>query len=1139
MDAVDQKWKLLPSFLEVRGLVRQHLDSFNHFVEDGIKKILEANSEVRSDADANWFLRYTDIRIGTPEIEEGYNVNKKTTPHECRLRDITYAAPIYVDISYTRGNQRVIRQDLIIGRMPIMLRSNNCTLHNKTFDELITAKECPYDSGGYFIINGSEKVILIHEQLSRNRILIEEGPVCQVTSSTAERKSRTNLVIGRKGQITMKHNSFLDEGIPVFIVFKAMDFIDESEIVDLICGTLKENGDVDKVDPNLLMPSIDECHRKEIWTSEQAIFYMASKLKSKFPLHLEKNSPIGGGKTAIDVTRDLLHTTILAHIPVPNFNYRIKGIYLSQMVRRLVLAIDNEAYIDDRDYYGNKRLELAGSLVGILFEDLFKRFNSELKTIADKNIPKVKAAQFDVTKHMRQDLISNGLINAIATGNWTLKRFKMERIGVTQVLSRLSYISALGMMTRINSQFEKTRKTSGPRSLQASQWGLVCPCDTPEGESCGLIKNLALMTHITTDIDEDCIIDMCLSIGGVQDISFVESGHKMAKEFIVFVNGAIIGTIVSPRKLVNTLRSLRRQGRISEFISISTNSLHRAVYIATDGGRLCRPYIILDPDTGKCFIDNKHMDALTEGKMKFQDFIDQGLVEYLDVNEASDVHIALSPESVVKGRTTHLEIEPFTLLGVCAGIIPYPHNNQSPRNTYQCAMGKQAMGTIGLNQRERIDTLMYLVAYPQKPLVKTKTIELIHFDKMPAGQNAIVAVMSYSGYDIEDATVINQASLDRGYGRCFVYRNQKCFLRKYPSLSNASDKLNGPLISTEPPFKATFQHSTLDSDGIVAPGEIIQNRQVMVNKCSPTALNLPEAADSSTSTPYGVEVISFKDVPVTYRNPVSSCIEKVLITSNTEESFLIKLLLRQMRRPEVGDKFSSRHGQKGVIGLIAPQEDFPFAINGIVPDMIMNPHGFPSRMTVGKLKELVAGKSSVLHGQFAYGTAFGGTSIQDITKLMLQSGYNYHGKELLTSGITGELLSAYIFIGPIYYQKLKHMVQDKVHGRSRGPRAVLTRQPTEGRARDGGLRLGEMERDCLIGHGVSMLLLERLMISSDAFDVEVCQTCGFLGYQKWCHYCRSSKSLASVQMPYAYKLLLQELQAMGIEPRLRLSGQQG
>jgi len=545
-----------------------------------------------------------------------------------------------------------------------------------------------------------------------------------------------------------------------------------------------------------------------------------------------------------------------------------------------------------------------------------------------------------------------------------------------------------------------------------------------------------------------------------------------------------------------------------------------------------------------------HLERLARKELKFQYFIDNGLVEYLDVNEASDVFIALTVGQIQLGKTTHLEIEPFTLLGVCAGIIPFPHNNQSPRNTYQCAMGKQAMGTIGLNQRERIDTLMYLISYPQKPLVKTKAIELIHFDEMPAGQNAIVAVMSYSGFDIEDATVVNQASLDRGYGRCFVYRNQKVILKKHMfktgdsansfSLSistNTTDRLKGPKILEKPDgtHLTEYKWKILDSDGLPFVGSVVKSGQIMVNKYTPTQ-TLPQSGAQAEPVSGDVSsAVTLKETPVTYRGIESSFIEKVLITSNSEESCLFKLLLRQMRRPEVGDKFSSRHGQKGVIGLIARQEDMPFSTSGIVPDMIMNPHGFPSRMTVGKLKELVAGKAAVLTGKPAYGTAFGGTTMVEIIDTLISKGFNLHGKEVMTSGITGEPLSAYIFFGPIYYQKLKHMVVDKVHGRSRGPRAVLTRQPTEGRARDGGLRLGEMERDCLIGHGVSLLLLERLMISSDAFNVEVCRQCGQLGYQKWCHFCQSSGHLASVQVPYAYKLLLQELQAMNIHPKLHLT----
>ncbi|KAI1301803.1 DNA-directed RNA polymerase III subunit RPC2 [Halotydeus destructor] len=1134
-DPVQEKWRLLPAFLEVRGLVKQHIDSFNHLVEYDLKKIIAANREVRCESDPNWFLKYNDIYVGKPDIEEGFNVSKTTSPHECRLRDITYSAPITVDIEYTRGTQRVIMKGQVLGRMPIMLRSKNCTLHGKSFNEMIKLKECPYDSGGYFVVNGSEKVILIHEQLSRNRILIEEGPVCQVTSSTAEWKSRTNLHINKKGQIIMKHNSFLDEGIPLFIVFKSMGYENESEIVEMICGSLKEN---DVVNASILLPSISVCHNLDVWTNKDALEYMASKLKSKAPFQLQSQGQTtfsdSARKTPVDIVRELLITTVIAHIPVRDFDFKLKAVFLSQMSRRLILSINNPEYIDDRDYYGNKRLELAGSLIGILFEDLLKRFNSELKMIADKNIPKVKAAQFDIIKHMRQDLITSGLVNAIATGNWTLKRFRMERVGVSQVLSRLSHISALGMMTRINSQFEKTRKTSGPRSLQPSQWGLICPCDTPEGESCGLIKNLALMTHITTDIDENSIVNICLTMGGVQDIVLCESGITINRHHLVYVNGLIIGISANPQRLVTIMRALRRRRCISEFISVSINTLHRAVYIATDGGRLCRPYVIINPDTGKPYFTQEHMDLLAKKKMAFEDFISLGLVEYLDVNEATDVYIAVKPEDIVKGKTTHIEIEPFTLLGVCAGLIPFPHNNQSPRNTYQCAMGKQAMGTIGLNQRERIDTLLYLISYPQRPAVQTKTIEIIHFDKMPAGQNAIVAVMSYSGFDIEDATVINKASLDRGYGRCFVYRNQKCVLRRHPGLGGVKDKIMGPMVSTEPPHKPIFRHACLDMDGIAAPGEIVESRQVLVNKSSPVSAVNADNSAQVPGQPVPTDNVVYKEMPISYKGIERTIVEKVMITSNNEESFLIKLLLRQMRRPEVGDKFSSRHGQKGVIGLIVPQEDFPFALSGICPDMVMNPHGFPSRMTVGKLKELVAGKSAMIEGKYHDGTAFGGTTIDEITEIMVRKGYNYHGKELLISGITGELLSGYIFFGPIYYQKLKHMVMDKVHGRSRGPRAVLTRQPTEGRARDGGLRLGEMERDCLIGHGVSMLLLERLMLSSDAFNVDVCTSCGLLGYQKWCSYCKSSRTLASIQMPYAYKLLLQELQAMCIQPRLRL-----
>merc|ERR1719334_352182 len=795
--------------------------------------------------------------------------------------------------------------------------------------------------------------------------------------------------------------------------------------------------------------SLEECNRASVFTQLQALKYVASKMKVKkfFSAAAAKKSPI-------EDARDVLANTVLAHVPVNNYNFKVKAAYLSLMVRRIILVAQGRVKIDDRDYYGNKRLELAGGLLSLLFEDLFKKFNAELKRIADITIPKTRAAPFDVVKHMRQDQITGGLIHAITSGNWTIKRFKMDRAGVTAVLSRLSFIAALGMMTRVNSQFEKTRKVSGPRSLQPSQWGMLCPSDTPEGESCGLVKNLALMTHITTEVDEAPIARLAYNCG-VEDIRLL-SGEEVSDKriFTVFLNGNILGVVKDFRKLVRTFKLLRRNGILNRFVSITPHLKTRCVLISSDGGRLCRPYIIVRKR--EPLVKKQHIQDLMDKKIGFDDFVKMGLVEYLDVNEENDSQIALY-ESEIDHTTTHLEIEPFTLLGVCAGLIPYPHHNQSPRNTYQCAMGKQAMGTIALNQKKRIDTLMYNLVYPMRPMVKSRTIELINFEELPAGQNAIVAVMSYSGYDIEDAIVLNRASLDRGYGRCLVYRNTKSSLKRYAN--QTYDRILGPLLDpgTKKPI---YKHSILDGDGICGVGCKVDNRMVMVNKSMPTVTR-----DPLGEQPGGVPVTEYRETPVPYKAPMASYIENVMLTSTPDADFLIKILLRQTRRPELGDKFSSRHGQKGVTGLIVQQEDLPFNDQGICPDMIMNPHGFPSRMTVGKLMELLGGKAGVLKGKFHYGTAFGGSKVADISRELIEAGFNYHGKDTLTSGITGESLQAYIYQGPVYYQKLKHMVMDKMHGRSTGPRAVLTRQPTEGRSRDGGLRLGEMERDCLIAYG--------------------------------------------------------------------------
>ncbi|EAS30807.1 DNA-directed RNA polymerase III polypeptide [Coccidioides immitis RS] len=1118
------KWNLLPAFLKVKGLVKQHIDSYNYFVEVQLKKIVQASAEIRSDVDPNFYIRFHDIYLGSPrradeeQSEDArFKIESTVTPNECRLRDMTYAAPILVDFEYVRGRQRVKRNGTAIGRMPVMLRSSKCVLSKKSPREMYLLHECPLDPGGYFIVNGTEKVILVQEQLSKNRVIVETDPKkeivqASVTSSSNERKSKSYVIL-KKDRIYLRHNVLSDD-IPVVILLKAMGIQSDKEMLLLVAG-------VDSVYQEDFAINFEESIKLGIYTQQQALEYLGSHIK----ITRKPNGFGGGRRNYIQEAVEAIASVIISHVQVENMNFRPKALYVAHMARRVLMAKHDSSLVDDRDYVGNKRLELAGQLLALLFEDLFKKFCFDIKMNIDKVLKKpVRTEAFDAFSvvAIHGNHITQGMNRAISTGNWSLKRFRMERAGVTHVLSRLSYISALGMMTRISSQFEKTRKVSGPRALQPSQFGMLCPSDTPEGEACGLVKNLALMTHITTNDEEEPVRKLVFALGA-EDVQAV-GGREFYGQgaYIIFLNGSPIALTRRPKHFLNSFRRLRRMGRVSEFVSVYINHHQSAVHIATDDGRICRPLIIVENQKSK--VTDLHLGMLRNGTMEFDDFLAQGLVEYLDVNEENDSYIAVY-ENEINENTTHLEIEPFTILGAVAGLIPYPHHNQSPRNTYQCAMGKQAIGAIANNQFLRIDSLLYTMVYPQKPMVKTRTIELVKYDKLPAGQSATVAVMSYSGYDIEDALVLNKGSVDRGFGRCQVFRKYSANLKSYSN--GTKDRLLGPDRQDGVPIR---KHALLDNDGLAAVGEKVSSGEVYINKATPENALSSGITGSDAGGP-----IAYIPSPQTYKLPDPSYIDKVMISTTEGENQLLKVQTRQTRRPEVGDKFSSRHGQKGVVGIIAEQADMPFTDQGIVPDIIMNPHGFPSRMTVGKMLELVAGKAGILSGQFGYGTAFGGSPVEEMSAILISKGFNYGGKDYLTSGITGEALPAYVFTGPIYYQKLKHMVQDKMHSRARGPRAILTRQPTEGRSRDGGLRLGEMERDCLIAYGTSQLLLERLMISSDRHEVDVCENCGFMGYLGWCQRCKTSRGVVKMVIPYAAKLLVQELFSMNVVARLKLA----
>ncbi|KAF8737802.1 hypothetical protein HU200_014032 [Digitaria exilis] len=1104
------KFALLPAFLKVRGLVKEHIDSFNYFITRGIRNIVEANNRIEARSDPNIYLRYTNVHVGTPSVQVDYKI-EDITPHFCRLTDRTYSAPIRVDIEYTVGKQYELQQkrNVLIGYMPIMLRSYPCILHAKDEAELARLGECPLDPGGYFIVKGTEKVILIQEQLSKNRIIIDTDSkgrvIASVTSSTHEIKSKTVITLDKE-KIYLQLNQFT-KLIPIIVVMKAMGMESDQEVVQMV-GRDPRYGD-------LLFPSIQECASERIYTQQQALQYMDEKVT--YP---------GSGNQKEGRSKSILRDVFIAHVPVKNGNFRQKCIYTGVMLRRMMDAILNANTFDDKDYVGNKRLELSGQLISLLFEDLFKTMNSQAVELMNKHSVMTRSSPSDFSQLIKHESITSGLERAISTGNWDIKRFRMHRKGVSQVLSRLSYMASLGYMTRITPQFEKTRKTSGPRALQPSQWGMLCPCDTPEGEACGLTKNLALLTHVTTDQEEGPLMNLCKSLG-VEDLSLLSGEEIHAPgSFLVMFNGLILGKHRQPQTFANAMRKLRRSGKIGEFVSIFVNEKQHCIHIASDGGRVCRPLIIAD--NGISRVKEHHMKELRDGIRSFDDFLRDGLIEYLDVNEENNALIALyehvDQDDVERSSITHIEIEPLSILGVVSGLIPYPHHNQSPRNTYQCAMGKQAMGNIAYNQLFRADSLLYLLVYAQRPLLTTKTIELVGYDKLGAGQNATVAVMGYSGYDIEDAIVMNKSSLDRGFGRCIAMKKYTVMKDNYGD--GVSDRIAKPQRDKDGVLLKQNMRA-LDEDGIAAPGQIIRNHDVYVNKQTPNNTDRRRAGAPSTDRDY-------KDSPAIYKgvDGETTVVDRVMLCSDTNDKLSIKCIIRHTRRPEVGDKFSSRHGQKGVCGTIVQQEDFPFSERGICPDLIMNPHGFPSRMTIGKMIELIGGKAGVSSGRFHYGSAFGEPSgnadkVEDISNTLIKHGFSYNGKDFLYSGILGHPLEAYIFMGPIYYQKLKHMVLDKMHARASGPRVLLTRQPTEGRSRDGGLRLGEMERDCLIAYGASMLIFERLLLSSDPYQVQVCRKCGLLGYYNYklkasyCSMCKNGANMAKMRLPYACKLLFQ------------------
>lgn len=1098
-------WKIIESYYKKHTLTELQIESYNRLITEYIPAIIkEQYTIIPLNMMQSLYINFHNVYMDKPYILDANRNQIKLYPAEARDRDLSYETGVNCNIEIAIIDKKtniVIQSQMIhaveLFKLPVMILSSLCNL-NTTYSY---KNEELYNAGGYFIIKGKERVIVAQERINYNQVYIfkQKSKYNYIAEIRSIKEGADYSVL-----FQVKYQSEGNEQI-VFVIPYIMNDIP----LAVLFIALNINYEYIKsyVDNNEFHPKmkylLEKCFRSYCHLSSEECIKLISEYTAN---KVEENKKVS-------YTEHILQNELLPHLGVCIDN-KIRVLFIMKMIHKILDTESGKRIEDDRDHICNKRIEMVGDLMGNLINSLFKKFTKSIQQVIDKKDDIYRLEDINLTNIIHRSNITQRLYYCFSTGNWGLPKSNYIRQGVSQVLSRLSYIGAMSHLRRVVVPIGKKSRNTQVRQIHSTNFGFICPCESPEGQSVGIVKNFALMTKISGNIHTVELMSTMENLFQEFKIDYSFSTDS----FSIYINGRWIGNIQSSLLVlfVQQFKFYRDMEIIPFSVSIGIDSIDREIIISSDGGRILRPVIqsFKVQELEKC-IHTKSIDSL------WDTLIEQNIIVYIDGNEAESSIIEMDWKKLLRNEeekteeTIHYcEIHPSLMLGLCANTTPFPEHSQAPRNVYVAAMMKQAIGMYALSHNLRYDTIANVLNYPQRKLVTTKYAEFCHCEDMPSGIEAIVAIMCYTGFNQEDSVILNQSAIDRGLFHSISYKTTSTNENKKGT--HDCEIIQLPLRKLQ---NSNFNYSKLNEEGIIPLNTRVQKNDVLVGKV------------------YYNNDEPISDCSLICKSSEEGIVDKILITTNASGYKLIKIKIRQIKIPEIGDKFCQVSAQKGTCGMTYRQEDMPFTADGIVPDLIINPHALPSRMTINMLLEMLCSKVSCFSGNIQDASAFehdGEVLAEEMGEELKKLGYDRVGTEILYNGFTGEPFKAKIFIGPAYYQRLKHLVSNKMHARSYGNVQLLSQQPCAGRSREGGLRFGEMEKDCMIVHGVSSFLKERLFDLSDPYTVYICSECGVnVNSTTSCMVCNND-SIIRIHIPYACKLLFQQLEAMTIKIRIKV-----